>query len=150
MKTWWKPTAQKDIVKMIHEKTQQMSWALTHFPHVPHICVNELDQHCFKQWLVAYSAPSHYLNQLKQLERLHSEDTPRRPMITLTIDQFILNPKSILVTIIDQFISDPKSKQGESRKIWKISEKLKFYNFVINLTRDTPSNGSDYLWHIWK
>ena len=34
----------------------------------------------------------------------------------------------------DQFISDPKSKQGESRKI---SEKLKFYNFVINLTRDT-------------
>ena len=36
-----------------------------------------------------------------QLERLRSEDTPRRPMITHTIDQFI---------------SDPKSKQGESRK----------------------------------
>ena len=30
------------------------------------------------------------------------------------------------VHTIDQFISDPKSKQGESRKIRKISEKLKF------------------------
>ena len=40
--------------------------------------------------------------------------------------------------------------QGESRKIRKISEKFKFYNFVINLTHDTPSNGSDYLWQIWK
>ena len=34
--------------------------------------------------------------------------------------------------------------QCESRKIRKMSEKLKFYNFVINLTCDTPSNGSDY------
>ena len=49
--------------------------------------------------------------QLEQLERLRSEDTPRHPMITHTIDQFI---------------SDPKSKQGESRKIRKICEKLKF------------------------
>ena len=36
--------------------------------------------------------------KLEQLERLRSEDTPRRPMITHTIDQFILNPKSILLT----------------------------------------------------
>ena len=36
---------------------------------------------------------------------------PRRPMITHNIDQFI---------------SDPKSTQGESRKIRKNSEKLKF------------------------
>ena len=49
--------------------------------------------------------------KLQQLERLRSEDTPRRPMITHTIDQFI---------------SDPKSKQGESRKIRQICEKLKF------------------------
>ena len=27
------------------------------------ICVNELDQHWFRQWLVAYSAPSHHLKQ---------------------------------------------------------------------------------------
>ena len=30
------------------------------------------------------------------------------------------------VHTIHQFISDPKSKQGESRKIKKIREKLKF------------------------
>ena len=47
------------------------------------------------------------------------------------------------VHTIDQFISDPKSKQGESRKIRKICKKFKFYNFVINLTFDTPFNGSD-------
>ena len=35
----------------------------THLPLLPHICVSELDQHCFRQWLVAYSAPNHYLNQ---------------------------------------------------------------------------------------
>ena len=54
------------------------------------------------------------------------------------------------VHTIDQFISDPKSKQGESRKIRKISEKLKFLTLVINLTHDTPSNGTDYLWQLWK
>ena len=42
--------------------------------------------------------------ELEQLERLRSEDTPppppthHHPMITHTIDQFILNPKSILLT----------------------------------------------------
>ena len=37
-------------------------WILTHLPLVPHICVSESDQHWFRKWLVAYSAPSHYLN----------------------------------------------------------------------------------------
>ena len=36
---------------------------LTHLPLVPHTCVSEEDQHWFRKWLVAYSAPSHYLNQ---------------------------------------------------------------------------------------
>ena len=36
---------------------------LTHLPLVPHICVSESGQHWFRYWLVAYSAPSHYLNQ---------------------------------------------------------------------------------------
>ena len=36
---------------------------LTHLPPVPHICVEELGQRCFRQWFVACSAPSHYLNQ---------------------------------------------------------------------------------------
>ena len=30
---------------------------------MPHICVSELGQHCFSYWLVAWSAPSYYLNQ---------------------------------------------------------------------------------------
>ena len=32
--------------------------------------------------------------ELEQLEYLRSEDTPCHPMITHTIDQFILDPKS--------------------------------------------------------
>ena len=43
--------------------------------------------------------------QLEQLERLRSEDTLRRPMITQAIDQFILNPKSILLTSLYQIPS---------------------------------------------
>ena len=88
-----------------------------------------------------------YLKKLEQLERLRSEDTPRCPMITPYYWPVYFESQ---VHIIDKLISDPKSKQGESRKIRKISEKLKFYNFVINLTLDTPSKGSDYLWQTWK
>ena len=37
--------------------------------------------------------------KLEQLERLRSEDTPPdAPWLPHTIDQFILNPKSILLT----------------------------------------------------
>ena len=36
---------------------------LTHLPLVPHICGSELGQLWFIYWLVAWSAPSHYLNQ---------------------------------------------------------------------------------------
>ena len=35
----------------------------SHLRVVPHICVSESRQHGFRKWLVAYSAPSHYLNQ---------------------------------------------------------------------------------------
>ena len=34
-----------------------------HLPLVPHICVSESGQHWFRKWLIAYSAPSHFLNQ---------------------------------------------------------------------------------------
>ena len=61
--------------------------------------------------------------KLEQLERLRSEDTPRRPMITPYYWPVYFESQ---VHIIDQLISDPKSKQGESRKIRKISKKLKF------------------------
>ena len=33
------------------------------YPLVPHKCVSGLGQHWFRQWLVANSMPSHYLNQ---------------------------------------------------------------------------------------
>ena len=61
--------------------------------------------------------------QLEQLKRLRSEDTPRCPMITPYYWPVYFEPQ---VHIIDQLKSDPKWKQGESRKIRKICEKLKF------------------------
>ena len=59
--------------------------------------------------------------QLEQLERLRSEDTPRRPVITLTIDQFILNPKSILLISSYRI---PSQKKVKAEKIRKICEKI--------------------------
>ena len=35
----------------------------THLPLMPHICVSESVHHWFRRYLVAGSAPSHYLNQ---------------------------------------------------------------------------------------
>ena len=64
---------------------------------------------------------SHCSAKLEQLERLRSEDTPRRPVITLTIDQFILNPKSIL--LINSY-RIPSQKKVKAEKIGKICEKI--------------------------
>ena len=36
---------------------------LTHCLLVLRICISESGQHCFRLWLVAYSAPSHFQNQ---------------------------------------------------------------------------------------
>ena len=57
--------------------------------------------------------------QLEQLERLRSEDTLRRPMITHTIDQFILNPKSILLTSSYRIPSQNKVKAEKLEKLAK-------------------------------
>ena len=62
-------------------------------------------------------------SELEQLERLRSEDTPRRSMITHTIDQFILNPKSILLTSSYRIPSQNKVK---AEKLGKFAQKLKF------------------------
>ena len=43
--------------------TIQVISKLTHLPLVPHICDSESGHYRFRWWLVAYSAPSHYLNQ---------------------------------------------------------------------------------------
>ena len=50
------------------------------------------------------------MHKLEQLERLRSEDTPRRPVITHTIDHFDLNPKSILLTSSYRIPSQKKVK----------------------------------------
>ena len=73
------------------------------------INVNSIKTKCRKEW------------QLEQLERLRSEDTPRRPVITLTIDQFILNPKSILLISSYRI---PSQKKVKAEKIRKICEKI--------------------------
>ena len=39
------------------------SYSWTHLPLGPHICVGELGLHWFRKWLVAWTAPSHNLNQ---------------------------------------------------------------------------------------
>ena len=39
------------------------SRTLIHLPLVSQKCVGKLDQHWLRQWIVANSAPSHYLNQ---------------------------------------------------------------------------------------
>ena len=65
------------------------------------------------------------IHKLEQLERLRSEDIPRRPKITHTIDQFILNPKSILLTSSYQIPSQNKVK-GE-----KLEKLAKNWNFRI-------------------
>ena len=59
--------------------------------------------------------------QLEQLEHLRSEDTPHRPVISLTIDQFILNPKSILLISSYRI---PSLKMVKAEKIRKICEKI--------------------------
>ena len=52
-----------NVLDWVFYRFRESLLTLTHLPLVPHICVNEAGQHWFKQWLVAYSAPCHYLNQ---------------------------------------------------------------------------------------
>ena len=77
-----------------------------------------------KLWIESQTGVSYWWeNQLEQLERLPSEDTPRRPMITHTIDQFILNPKSILLTSSYRIPSQNKVK---AKKWEKFARNLNF------------------------
>ena len=60
-----------------------------------------------------------------KLERLRSEDTRRRPVITHTIDHFVLNPKSILLTSSYRI---PSQKMVKAEKI-----KIKILEFCYKL-----------------
>ena len=60
---------------------------LTYLPLVSHICVIESSQYCFRKRLVAYSAPSHYLNQCWLIVN----------WISRNIFQIIFNQNSIIL-----------------------------------------------------
>ena len=79
----------------------------------------------WSDWLIDFSYIHEWCGQmeLEQLECPRSEETPRRPMITHTIDQLILNPKSILLTSWYQIPSQNKVK---AEKWEKFAKKLKF------------------------
>ena len=62
--------------------------------------------------------------KLEQLERMRSEDTPRRLMITHTIESYWI----------------PSQKKTKSKlQIKKIRQNFKFFNFETGITRDTLS-----------
>ena len=48
--------------KHFYTKSRKWIWKY-HLRLVPHICISELDHHCFRKWLVACSTPNHYPNQ---------------------------------------------------------------------------------------
>ena len=66
--------------------------------------------------------------KLEQLERLRSEDTPRRLMITHTIESYWIPSQKMT-----------KSKLQICLLVLKIRQNFKFLNFETGITRDTPS-----------
>ena len=61
----WRRSGDKPLSKRgIPRENENWIKILAHPPPlVLHICIRESDEHCFRYWLVAYSAPSHYLNE---------------------------------------------------------------------------------------
>ena len=59
---------------------------LTHLPLVPHICVSVRDHHWLRKCPVAYSAPSHYLNQC----RLTANWTHRNKLLSFSFKKIHL------------------------------------------------------------
>ena len=55
---WYRYGANLSIICVTGNKKD-----LTNLPVVTHICISESGQHWLREWLVAYSAPSHCLNQ---------------------------------------------------------------------------------------
>ena len=83
-------------------------------PRASPVCV----QHCIQLTSLSFQV------KLEQLERLRSEDTPHRLMITHTIESYWI----------------PSQKMTKSKsQILKIRQNFKFLNFVTGITRDTPS-----------
>ena len=73
------------------------------------------------------------MNELEQLERLRSEDTPRRLMITHTIDQFIL---------LTSLYRIPSQNKVKAEKVEKL---VKNWNMeIIDLELKTSQSGHNF------
>ena len=84
--------------------------------------VQYITRHTQTRSQMYFEHSAHY--ELEQLERLRSEDTPRRLMITHTIESYWI----------------PCQKMTKSKlQILKIRQNFKFLNFETGITRDTPS-----------
>ena len=70
-----------------------------------------ISQHWFRWWLGAWSAPSHYLNQLEQLERLRPEIPPTTTWLPI---------------LVIHIRSQVKTRQSQSYKLKKNAKNSKF------------------------
>ena len=90
----------------------------------------KINSHCC---FIRFIWSLHRENKPEQLEQLRSEDTPHRPMITHTIDHFILDPKPILLTT--SYWIPRQNKTKSTFHILKNLPKLQFYEFWNRQTR---------------
>ena len=74
------------------------------------------------KYKIKYHVQNDIIYILEQLERLHSEDTPHRLMITHTIESYWI----------------PSQKRTKS-KLKNLAKLFFFLNFETNITCDTPS-----------
>ena len=61
---------------------------LTHWGRVMHKCVIKSNHHCFRQWLVAWPTPSHYLNQCWNIVNWTLDNWTNFNDILIKIQQF--------------------------------------------------------------
>ena len=72
LKWWSDPHENYFLTHLLSEHTGVTSWFSLGIQFIPqqHTCVGKLGQHWFRWWLVTSSAPSHYLNQCKNIVNL--------------------------------------------------------------------------------
>ena len=61
--SWQQPINMNMMMRLVVSVHQCIERSLTHWGQVTHICVSQAYHHWFRWWLVAWPAPSHYLNQ---------------------------------------------------------------------------------------
>ena len=138
---------------------------LTHLPLLSHICVSESSQHWFRYWLVANSAPSHYLNQYwvivswtlrNKLQWNFDQNT--KTFIREITSQIIVCEMAVILSRWDEL----KGKRGKQNKLkfWssEITSQIIVCEMVVILSRWDELKGkrgkhnklkywSSYLYH---